>query len=91
MSKNQEITHSLEIELAKIISETNGISINDTIELLYHSYSLSQRPIIKKSVHEFMKLLSDFQADEIGIDTLMLHPFSLALMNYFRKFSLKIL
>lgn len=87
--KNQEITHSLEIELAKIISETNGISINDTIELLYHSYSLSQRPVIKKSVHEFMKLLSDFQADEIGIDTLLQHPFSEALMNYFRKFPLK--
>lgn len=87
--KNQEITQSLEAELAKIISETNGISINDTIELLYHSYSLSQRPSVKKSVHEFMKLLADFQADEIGIDTLLTHPFSVALMNYFSKFPLK--
>lgn len=87
--KNLEMTQALEVELAKIISETNGISINDTLELLFHSYSLNQRPPVKKSVHEFMKLLADFQADEIGIDTLLQHPFSIALSNYFRKFPLK--
>lgn len=88
-NKNLEITHLLEVELSKIISETNGISLNDTLELLYHSFSLSQRPVIRKSVHEFMKLLSDFQADEIGIDTLLQHPLSTAFSEYFRKFPLK--
>ncbi len=72
--------------LIRIISETNGISLNDTLELAVMGEFKDDQPMIKKSLTEFRKLVSDFQSDEVEIKTLLSHPVSSALFHFFRKF-----
>lgn len=86
--KRGQIIKALECELTKIISETNGISLTDTLELLAHSDSVRDVQNIDRAVHEFLKLLAGFQVDEVDIDTLLSHPLSEALFNFFQKFPL---
>jgi hypothetical protein len=72
--------------LIKIISETNGISIADTLELAIHGESKDDHPQIKKTIQEFRRLLYGFQSNEVDIKTLLSHPISSALFNFFKKF-----
>jgi adenosine deaminase len=72
----------------KIISETNGITLNDTLELSLQSNFLGEPAQVKRSVAEFRKLLNGFQVDEVDIQTLLSHPVSEAFFNFFRKFPL---
>jgi adenosine deaminase len=72
--------------LIRIISETNGISLNDTLELAVMGEFNDDNPSVKKSLTEFRKLVSDFQSDEVEIKTLLTHPVSQALFHFFRKF-----
>lgn len=86
--KKEQIISTIESELIKIISETNGISLNDTLELLAHSPSIRDNKLLEKPVLEFMKLLSSFQIDEVDIETILNHPVSDAIFNFFKKFPL---
>lgn len=70
--------------LIKIISETNGITLADTLELAVMGES--ENPQIKKSLQEFRRLLYGFQGDEVDIKTLLTHPVASALFIFFRKF-----
>lgn len=70
--------------LIKIISETNGISLADTLELAVMGETDS--PQIKKSLQEFRRLLYGFQGDEVDIKTLLAHPVASALFIFFKKF-----
>ncbi|MFL5785020.1 MAG: hypothetical protein ACJ76H_10445 [Bacteriovoracaceae bacterium] len=72
--------------LIRIISETNGISLNDTLELAVMGEFNDDNTSVKKSLTEFRKLVSDFQSDEVEIKTLLTHPVSQALFHFFRKF-----
>ncbi len=85
MAKNTKIELLTE-HLIRIISETNGISLNDTLELAVMGEFQDDHPMIKKSLTEFRKLVSDFQSDEVEIKTLLSHPVSNALFHFFRKF-----
>lgn len=75
--------------LIKIISETNGISLSDTLELAVMADSKDDNPLVKKSLQEFRRLINDFQTDEVGIKTLLTHPVATALFNFFRQFPKK--
>lgn len=72
--------------LIKIISETNGISLSDTLELAVMGESKDDNPMVKKSLTEFRRLINDFQTDEVDIKTLLNHPVSSALFNFFKRF-----
>lgn len=72
--------------LIKIISETNGISLSDTLELAVHGESKDDTPLIKKSLQEFRRLINDFHSDEVDIKTLLSHPVSQALFEFFQRF-----
>ncbi len=85
MPKNTKVELLTE-HLIRIISETNGISLNDTLELAVMGEFQDDQPAIKKSLTEFRKLVSDFQNDELEIKTLLSHPVSNALFHFFRKF-----
>ncbi|MBL7664857.1 MAG: hypothetical protein JNM93_06965 [Bacteriovoracaceae bacterium] len=74
--------------LIKIISETNGITLVDTLELAAQPEAINDNPTIKRSIRDFMKLLSSFQQDEMDINTLFSHPVSVALENFFKLFPL---
>jgi adenosine deaminase len=81
-----EITKHLTDHLIKIISETNGIALNDTLQLSNNSNFLGEIPQVKKLVNEFRKLLNSFQMDEVDIKTLIQHPVSTAFANVLKKF-----
>ncbi len=85
MPKNTRIEVLTE-HLIRIISETNGISLNDTLELAVMGEFVDDQPLIKKSLTEFRKLVSDFQSDEVEIKTLLTHPVAHALFHFFRRF-----
>ncbi len=74
--------------LIDIISETNGITINDTLELLSFYPTLKKNQLVDKSLSEFRKLLSAFQSNEVDISTLLGHPFSEAFFEFFKEFPL---
>jgi adenosine deaminase len=85
MAKNSKID-LLTDHLTKIISETNGISLSDTLELGVMGESKDDNSHVKKSLLEFRRLLTGFQNDEVEIKTLLAHPVSTALFNFFKKF-----
>jgi adenosine deaminase len=72
--------------LIEVISETNGININDTLELLSFNTALKKNPLVEKSLAEFRKLLSAFQNNEVDIATLIGHPFSEAFFEFLKDF-----
>ena len=81
--------HDLYVLLAKIISETNGISLADTLEMAAHSLLAKDRASLQRDIQHFRKLLANFQQDQADITTLLEHPASLALRQFFRYFPLK--
>ena len=72
--------------LTKIISETNGISLSDTLELALHGDAREDNPLVKKSLNEFRRLINDFHSDEVEIKTLLNHPVAHALFQFFKRF-----
>ena len=51
------IQSELGSNLVKLISETNGVSLADTLELAAHSMLFQERPAALQSVTEFRELL----------------------------------
>jgi len=84
--KSAKTINGLKHQFVRVISETNGISLNDTLELMAYSIHLHQEPHLEKLIHEFSKLLSSFQVNEVDIDTLLNHPVSEALFDFFKSF-----
>jgi len=72
--------------LIKIISETNGISLSDTLELAVMGDAKDDNPLIRKSLQEFRRLINEFRTDEVDIKTLLNHPVAFALFNFFKRF-----
>lgn len=79
-------TELLTEHLIKIISESNGISLSDTLELAVMGDSKEDNPLVKKSIQEFRRLINDFHTDDVEIKTLLNHPVAHALFQFFRKF-----
>ena len=70
----------------KIISETNGISLADTIELLLYSLRDGQEHESLRLTEEFRHLIAKFQQDEVKIQDLLEHPVAEALFEFFKNF-----
>lgn len=71
--------------LTRIISETNGITLLDTLELAVLSDS-EEAASFKKTILEFRRLLYSFQSDEVDIKTLLNHDVAKALGLFFKRF-----
>ncbi len=82
----KEFVHKIYNELIKIISETNGINISETIELMLYCPELNSNKEIFNSVFEFKNLLNAFHANEIEMSALLAHPFSEAFFLFFKNF-----
>lgn len=89
MPQKQQLIDELTHELINIISETNGINLDDTLELLAYSPNIRKIPAIHKQIQEFKRLLWGFHQDEVDIETLLGHPVSDAFFNFFNLFPLK--
>ncbi len=86
---NTDVHNQLTSALTTIISETNGISLSDTLELLVSSDLQLRHPEAFIQVKEFRELISQFQINQASINTLLKHPFSAALSEFFKNFPLK--
>ena len=82
---SKKLINQLTDFLIRIISETNGVSLSDTLELAVLS-SNDEPPQVKKSLIEFRRLLSGYQQDEVDIKILLQHPIAEALFNFFKQF-----
>ncbi len=79
----------LYFELTKIISETNGLSILDTMELLSYSMEQKGEAHLSDLAKDFRNKLYDYQQDKITIHELLHHEVSHALFHFFKNFPLK--
>lgn len=87
-AKKEKVIVDIKHALIDIISETNGITMSDTLELLAYHPELKCNPIVEKSLGEFRKLIAGFQNSEVEISTLLSHPFSQAFFGFFKEFPL---
>lgn len=85
-TKKEKVIKDIKHALIDIISETNGVTINDTLELLSFYPTLKKNQFVDKSLAEFRKLLNGFQSNEVDISTLLGHPFSEAFFEFFKEF-----
>ncbi|MBC7421470.1 MAG: hypothetical protein H7328_12155 [Bdellovibrio sp.] len=84
------LTHKLLVkEFIEIVSETNGISLADTLDLMLSSSLKNKNHEAYSWVVEFKGLLNRFIINEINIGTLRKHPFNQVLEEFFRRFPLK--
>ncbi len=84
------ITHKLLVkEFTELASETNGITLSDTLDLLISSSLKTKNPEAYETVTDFRKVLNEFITNEKSIDALIKHPFSLVLEDFFKRFPLK--
>ena len=72
--------------LTEIISETNGITIDDTLDLACQAEFSREHSGVRKAFTEFKKLLAGFQQNEVDIQTLLTHPLSDAMRLFFKNF-----
>jgi hypothetical protein len=78
----QKITSSF----IEIVSETNGITLSDTIALMLTSETAKSDPVLHQSLLEFRQLLLKFQINEVTIEELQSHPVAHGLFRFFKKF-----
>lgn len=72
--------------LTHLISETSGLSIDDTLALAEQSPQLDDDPELAALVREFRALLGRFRLHAASLESLLAHPVSQALENFFRAF-----
>jgi hypothetical protein len=83
------IEKNLVKSLAATISETNGISLNDTLELMLNSATIQKDKASLAKVQEFTDLVDLFKVNKASIGVLLEHEFSVALFEFFKNFPLK--
>jgi hypothetical protein len=88
LPKKENVIRDVKYALIDIISETNGITISDTLELLAYHPELKRNPLVEKSLSEFRKLIVGFHNNDVEISTLLSHPFSEAFFGFFKEFPL---
>lgn len=76
-------------EFVEIVSETNGISLVDTLDLMLSSSLKTKNPEAYDWVSEYRELLNQFMVNQIDMQTLRTHKFNLVLEEFFRRFPLK--
>jgi adenosine deaminase len=88
-SEAEDLQHIILKQLTFIISETNGISIRDTLDLLASESFEAESPEAYHLVLDFKNKLSLYSQDQVTIQSLLNHPVSLALEEFFKLFPLK--
>ncbi|MFA6956964.1 MAG: hypothetical protein WC538_13940 [Thermoanaerobaculia bacterium] len=81
-------TDRLTAFIAELVSETNGLSIHDTLALACQSPATETEPELGRQVAGFRELLDSFRVNSAPIEQLLAHPFSLALQRFLRAFPL---
>lgn len=83
-------THKLLVkEFIEIVSETNGISLADTLDLMLSSSLKTKNAEAYSWIAEYRDLLSQFMINKVEIRALREHKFNAVLEEFFRLFPLK--
>ncbi|MBD65525.1 MAG: hypothetical protein CME62_09980 [Halobacteriovoraceae bacterium] len=85
---NSKIIKQLTKHLTEIISETNGITLKETLQLACTAEFAKDNPLVSKTFQEFKRLIAGYHESEVDIHTLLQHPVSDAFKNFFKKFPL---
>ncbi len=83
----QKLNDRIYSRLIHTISETNGLSLLDTLELMVNAQTIPED--IKKEAIGFLQLLNAYRIDQIEIDQLFDHQIGQALSRFFRHFPLR--
>jgi len=76
-------------QVIRTISETNGISLKDTLELMASSELKNENAFAYQQLEDYRHLLNKFATDQTDIHELLRHPVSNAFFDFFRLFPLK--
>jgi hypothetical protein len=68
---DQALTNELTVLLIRLISETNGIALSDTLELAENDAAIIEKPHLLAQVQSFRNLLASFQDNQVQIHTLL--------------------
>lgn len=82
----QSLIGRLQRFLTQLISETNGLSLDDTLALACTAPHLDRDSEVGHAVREFRDLLGRFRVHTTPIDALLAHPVSSALEQFFLAF-----
>lgn len=83
----QNLSERIYSRIIHTISETNGLSLMDTIELLGSAQTLPDD--IKAEVTSFHQLLNQYRTKQIDIEPLFEHSLGKALFQFFKNFPLR--
>ncbi|HEX2831534.1 MAG TPA: hypothetical protein VHW00_00885 [Thermoanaerobaculia bacterium] len=72
--------------LTQLISETSGLSLDDTLTLAHGSPQLESEPELAGALREFHSRIGQFRVSQAPIERLLEHPVSHALAAFFRAF-----
>lgn len=88
---NTELVNLIRKELVFVISETSGISLQNTLELLSFSARIKKNKLIEDKIDEFRKLLYIFNSNggQKNIKNLLEHEVGLAFFQFFKNFPLR--
>jgi adenosine deaminase len=70
----------------QLISETSGLSLDDTLALAEHAPRPASDEILAHAVREFRALLGRFRVNESPIESLLNHDVARSLAGFFRAF-----
>jgi adenosine deaminase len=71
---------------AQLISETSGLSLDDTLALADRAPQLASDEVLGHEVREFRTLLGRFRVNEAPIESLLGHAVARSLADFFRAF-----
>jgi adenosine deaminase len=86
MRKSMDLVARLTRFLTHLISETNGLSLEDTLSLAEQAPQLDADAELAQAIRGFHTLLGRFRLHAAPIETLFEHPVSGALAGFFRAF-----
>lgn len=97
MPKNEKSVGSLDPKTKKdlvkwltlIVSETNGVSLKETLNLLISSELNAENQKALDLAVEFRDLVDQFVTNKININALLIHPISECLFELFKNFPIK--
>ena len=72
--------------ITQLVSETSGLSLDDTLALAHGSPNLASDPELASVLSDFHTLLGRFRMRAVPIEILLDHPFSEALEKFFHAF-----
>lgn len=88
MKNNPELVDKLYRQFMVIVSETNGISLDDTLSLMETGHLGKEDQEVHAAIQSFRATLLHFQIDQSHIEHLFDHPFGAALYRFFKHFPL---